>query len=76
MVPVGVRGAGHRHCHPKRAPDVAEGLKAAARFLHAQHIFDTRFLPHGSQLIPMAAVFALPRQQARPICEPTSSRRS
>ncbi|MGV9367689.1 GmrSD restriction endonuclease domain-containing protein [Amycolatopsis sp. NPDC003731] len=48
----------------KWAPDVTEGLKAAAQFLHAQHIFDTRFLPYGSQLIPMAAVFALLRKQA------------
>jgi hypothetical protein len=43
----------------KWAPEVTSGLKAAAQFLHAQHIFDTRFLPYGSQLIPMAAVFAL-----------------
>jgi hypothetical protein len=51
----------------KWAPDVTDGLMAAAQFLHSQHIFDTRFLPYGSQLIPMAAVFALLRQQAETV---------
>lgn len=35
------------------------GFKAAAKLLHQQHIFDTKFLPYGSQLIPLAAIFAL-----------------
>jgi len=48
----------------KWAAEVTGGLKAAAQFLHAQHIFDTRFLPYGSQLIPLAAVFALLGAQA------------
>ncbi|MDQ2587274.1 GmrSD restriction endonuclease domain-containing protein [Saccharothrix yanglingensis] len=43
----------------KWAPAVTDGLKSAAQFLHSQHIFDTRFLPYGSQLIPMSAIFAL-----------------
>ncbi|MEU5693569.1 DUF262 domain-containing protein [Actinosynnema sp. NPDC020468] len=43
----------------KWAPTVTGGFKSAAQFLHSQHIFDTRFLPYGSQLIPLAAIFAL-----------------
>ncbi|GAA2670633.1 MULTISPECIES: DUF262 domain-containing protein [Actinosynnema] len=43
----------------KWAPAVTDGLKSAAQFLHSQHIFDTRFLPYGSQLIPMSAIFSL-----------------
>ncbi|GAB2845406.1 DUF262 domain-containing protein [Lentzea nigeriaca] len=43
----------------KWAPTVTAGLKTAAQFLHSQHIFDTRFLPYGSQLIPLSAAFAL-----------------
>jgi len=43
----------------KWAPTVTGGLKTAAQFLHSQHIFDTRFLPYGSQLIPLSAAFAL-----------------
>ncbi|MCO5994766.1 GmrSD restriction endonuclease domain-containing protein [Actinoallomurus rhizosphaericola] len=41
------------------APMIVNGLKAAARFLHRQYIFDTRFLPYGTQLIPLAAIFAV-----------------
>ncbi|MFD9741628.1 DUF262 domain-containing protein [Umezawaea sp. NPDC059074] len=43
----------------KWSPAVTEGLMATAQFLHAQRIFHTRFLPYGSQLIPLAAMFAL-----------------
>ncbi|GAA3037018.1 DUF262 domain-containing protein [Actinokineospora globicatena] len=43
----------------KWAPAVSDGLRSAAQFLHSQRIFDMRFLPYGSQLIPMAAIFAL-----------------
>lgn len=35
------------------------GFKAAAKLLHQHHIFDTKFLPYGSQVIPLAAIFAL-----------------
>jgi hypothetical protein len=35
------------------------GLKESARFLHEQYIFDTKFLPYGSQLIPLAAILAV-----------------
>ncbi|MCG8918446.1 DUF262 domain-containing protein [Actinokineospora sp. PR83] len=48
----------------KWAPQVADGLRATARFLHSQRIYDTKFLPYGSQLIPLAAVFALLDKQA------------
>ena len=41
------------------APAATEGFKSAAKILHQLHIFDTKFLPYGSQLIPLAAVFAL-----------------
>ncbi|HYQ84640.1 MAG TPA: DUF262 domain-containing protein, partial [Rubrobacter sp.] len=41
------------------APDVVAGFKAAAKFLRQQFVFDTRFLPYGTQLIPLAAIFAL-----------------
>ncbi|MBC6448694.1 DUF262 domain-containing protein [Actinokineospora xionganensis] len=51
----------------KWAPQVTHGLKAAAQFLHSQHIFDQRFLPYGSQLIPLAAVLALLGNQAETI---------
>jgi hypothetical protein len=32
------------------------GFKAAARFLHREHVFETRFLPYGTQVIPLAAI--------------------
>lgn len=41
------------------APLVVDGLARAAKFLHTQHFFDTKFLPYGSQLVPMAAIFAV-----------------
>jgi hypothetical protein len=41
------------------APAIIAGMKAAAKFLHRQHLFDTRFLPYGTQLIPLAAILAL-----------------
>ena len=40
------------------APAVISGMRAAARFLHGQHLFDTKYLPYGSQLIPLAAILA------------------
>ena len=33
-----------------------EGFMAVARFLHSQHLYDTAFLPYGSQLIPLASI--------------------
>ena len=41
------------------APEVMKGLKSAAKFLHTQYFYDTRFLPYGSQLVPLSAIFAL-----------------
>jgi hypothetical protein len=41
------------------APEVTKGLKSAAQFLHGEHLFEPRFLPYGSQLIPLAAVLAV-----------------
>jgi hypothetical protein len=46
------------------APPVVEGFKAAAKFLHQQFVFDTKFLPYGTQLIPLAAILALAGQAA------------
>lgn len=40
------------------APQVVEGLRTAARFLYGQKLFESKYLPYGSQLIPLAAVFA------------------
>ena len=41
------------------APLVVEGLGRAAKLPQTQHFFDTKFLPYGSQLVPMAAIFAV-----------------
>lgn len=44
--------------YKEQAPLVMQGLMEAARFLHSEHFFDQRFLPYGSQLVPLAAIFA------------------
>ncbi len=44
--------------YEKWAPEVVSGLKRAARLLHGEHIFHTRFLPYGTQLIPLASILA------------------
>ncbi|WHY72650.1 DUF262 domain-containing protein [Fictibacillus enclensis] len=36
---------------------VVDGLIEAAKFLQEQHIFSSRDLPYGSQLIPLSAIF-------------------
>jgi hypothetical protein len=41
------------------APAIVDGLKAAAKFLHQQYLFDTKFLPYGTQMIPLAAILAV-----------------
>ena len=41
------------------AGPVEQGLQAAARFLHTQHVFDAKFLPYGSQLIPLSAILTV-----------------
>ena len=38
------------------AEPLMAGFERAARFLHSQHLYDTKFLPYGSQLIPLAAI--------------------
>lgn len=43
----------------RHADEVERGLLATARFLHTQHIWDPRFLPYGSQLVPLSAIFAI-----------------
>lgn len=40
------------------APAVVSGMRAAAKFLHGQHLFETKYLPYGSQLVPLAAILA------------------
>lgn len=35
------------------------GFERAAKFLHSQHVYDARFLPYGSQLIPLAAILTI-----------------
>ncbi len=39
------------------AHQVEEGFKRAARFLHAQKIFNAHDLPYRTQLVPLAAIF-------------------
>ena len=41
------------------ADPLVEGFEAVARFLHSQHLYDARFLPYGSQLIPLAAILTV-----------------
>jgi hypothetical protein len=41
------------------APEAEKGFKEAAKLMHQLHVFDTKFLPYGSQLIPLAAIYAL-----------------
>ena len=35
------------------------GFENAARFLHSQHVYEAKFLPYGSQLIPLAAIITV-----------------
>ena len=41
------------------ADPLMQGFERAARFLHSQHLYDARFLPYGSQLIPLAAILTV-----------------
>ena len=41
------------------AEPLMAGFERAARFLHSQHLYDARFLPYGSQLIPLAAILTV-----------------
>ena len=42
----------------KWAPSAVEGFKQSAKVMHQQHVFDTKYLPYGSQLVPLAATLA------------------
>jgi hypothetical protein len=41
------------------ADRLTEGFERVAHFLHRERIFDTRFLPYGTQLVPLAAALTL-----------------
>ena len=41
------------------AEPLMAGFERAARFLHSQHLYDAKFLPYGSQLIPLAAILTV-----------------
>ncbi len=45
--------------YEKWAPLVVQGLRRAAQFLHKQFLYETRFLPYGGQLVPLAAILTL-----------------
>ncbi len=47
------------------ADAVAAGFVEAAQLLHQQHLFTARDLPYRTQLVPMAAVFALLGKEAK-----------
>jgi hypothetical protein len=46
------------------APVIISGMRKAAKFLHRQHLYDTKYLPYGSQVIPLAAILATLGQDA------------
>ncbi|AOW91237.1 DUF262 domain-containing protein [Streptomyces olivaceus] len=48
------------------APLVVQGFKDAAKFLRQQYLFDTKFLPYGTQLIPLAAILSTLGEHAEP----------
>lgn len=45
--------------YKKWAGPLMDGFEAAVRFLHSQHIYDAKFLPYGSQLVPLAAILTI-----------------
>ena len=48
------------------ADPLMKGFERAARFLHTQHLYDAKFLPYGSQLIPLAAILTVLGQDWEP----------
>jgi hypothetical protein len=48
------------------APMIVEAMKSAAKFLHRQYLYDTKFLPYGTQLIPLAAILATLGKDSQP----------
>jgi hypothetical protein len=47
------------NAYQRWAQPLTEGFKHAAKLLHQHYMFDTRFLPYGAQLIPLAATLTL-----------------
>ena len=45
--------------YKKWAGPLMGGFERAAFFLHSQRIFDAKFLPYGSQMIPLAAILTV-----------------
>lgn len=41
------------------ADPLMDGFERAAFFLHSEHVFDAKFLPYGSQLVPLAAILTV-----------------
>lgn len=41
------------------ADPLMKGFERTARFLHSQRLYDAKFLPYGSQLIPLAAILTI-----------------
>ena len=53
--------------YKRLADPLVDGFKAVARFLHSQHLCDARFLPYGSQLIPLAAILTVLGRDWQPL---------
>ncbi|OOC54275.1 MULTISPECIES: GmrSD restriction endonuclease domain-containing protein [Nocardiopsis] len=47
------------------ADKAVDALLTASEFLYGQCVYDTRFLPYGTQIIPLAAVFATLGEEAK-----------
>lgn len=41
------------------ADELEEGFRRAARFLNREHVFDAKFLPYSTQLIPLASLLTV-----------------
>ena len=41
------------------AEPLMDGFYRAAKFLHGEHLYDAKFLPYGSQLVPLAAILTV-----------------
>lgn len=48
------------------AGPLVEGFERAARFLHTQRLYDAKFLPYGSQLVPLAAILTVLGRDSEP----------
>lgn len=45
--------------YQKWSPSIVKGLKHAQKFLHTQRFYETKFLPYGSQLVPLSAILSV-----------------